>query len=119
MKWVKNSSLISALLFVAHYISRWFLIPNLLPHPPAIAGPVGRYMWLHSLTKEMQQKITYTVYLTTIIMIIALVFYILNLILRIKYRKWDKWFIILSLLVLPSIPTIIMLAISLSYFLPK
>ncbi len=120
MKWVKISSLISALLFIAYRISRWFLIPNLLPHPPTIAGPVGRYMWLNSLNKDLRLKIIYITYFSLFILISGLFFYILNVILRIKYRKWDKQFLCLSFsLLLPTIPSIILQVISLAFFLFK
>lgn len=110
MKWIKISSIISATLLIVYYISHWFLVPKLLPQPPSIAREVGRFMWWTSLTKEMQQIIKLTTYFLQSLVATALFFYVLNLFLRVKYRKWDKWFILLSLLLLPTMPFLILKA---------
>lgn len=113
MRWIKITSIISSALLIIYYISHWFLVPKLLPQPPAIAGEVGRLMWWNSLNKEVQQTIKYTTHFLQFLVVAAFLSYIINLVLRIKYRQWNKWFIFLTILLLPSLPFLTLLVIGL------
>ncbi len=109
MKWVKTSSIISFALIIIYYISHWFLVPKLLLQPPVIAGEIGRFMWWTSLNKESQQIIKYTNFFLLFLVVAAFLSYIINLVLRIKYRRLDKWFIFLTILLLPALPSLLII----------
>ena len=111
MKWIKIINKISSVFVIVYYIIHWFLVPRLLPQPPAIAREVGQYLWWTSLNKGTQQTIIYTTYFLQFLIITALLFYIINLFLRFKYHQWNKWFVIHTLLFIPALPFLIMLVI--------
>ena len=82
-------------------------MPNLLPQPPEIVGPIGSMFWFSSLNKDTQQMIGILLLLSQLILLIAALAYIANFVLRIKKHVWDKWFVAVTLLLLPALPFLI------------
>src|SRR3989344_9366635 len=101
MGFIKTSSWVITVLLIIFYILSWVVMPNLLPQPPEIVCPIGSMFWFSSLNKDTQQMIGILLLLSQLILLIAALAYIANFVLRIKKHVWDKWFVAVTLLLLP------------------